>query len=411
MKLTKAQIDGFKYEGKKLAYGHSRDIRWDDKVSGLGVRIYPSGKKHFFLSYRTKGRKRLYTIGKYGDPLTLEMARKKAGILKAAIIDGEDPLRHRQEELAAPTVKELAKKYLSDHAERHKRPASVRADRAMIDNIILPRLGSRKVADITFADVDALHARLKATPHRANRVVALLSKMFALASTRWRDWSGLDHNPAKGIEKYPEESRERYLSAPELGALTKALTSHPNQSIANAIRLLILTGARRGEVLGATWDQFDLDEGVWVKPSAHTKQKREHRVPLNAPALQLLTEMRSATEGENTAESEFVFPAGRGNNHLTEIRKVWKTVCEEAGITGCRVHDLRHTYASILASSGLSLLVIGQLLGHTQQATTKRYAHFYDDPLREATNRVGALVDAAAKGESAEVVEIAGRKG
>ena len=411
MNLTKARIDSLKYKGAKLAHGHSRDIRWDDKVSGFGVRVYPSGKKHFVLSYRIKGCKRLFTIGKYGDPFTLEMARKKAGKLKGGIIDGDDPLRHRQEERAAPTVKELAKKYLSDHAERNKRPASVRADRTMIEKIILPHLGSRKVADITFADVDALHAKLKATPYRANRVVALLSKMFSLASTRWRDWSRLEYNPAKGIEKYPEESRERYLSPPELGAITKALTSHPNQSIANAIRLLILTGARRGEVLNATWDQFDLAAGVWVKPSAHTKQKKEHRVPLNAPALQLLTEMRDATKGENTADSEFVFPAGQGNNHLTEIRKVWKTVCNEAGITGCRIHDLRHTYASILASSGLSLLVIGQLLGHTQQATTKRYAHIQDDPLREATNRVGALVDAAAKGKTAEVVEIAGRKG
>ena len=411
MKLTKARIDAFKYQGAKLAHGHSRDIRWDDETSGLGVRIYPSGKKHFVLSYRTKGRKRLFTIGKYGDPFTLEMARKKAGKLKGEIIGGEDPLRHRQEERAAPTVKELAKKYLSDHAERHKRPLSVKHDRAMIDKIILPRLGSRKVADITFADVDTLHARLKATPYRANRVIALLSKMFSLASTRWREWTGLDHNPAKGIVRYPEEGRERYLSPPELGALTKALAEHPNQISANAIRLLVLTGARKGEVLGATWDQFDLDEGVWVKPSAHTKQKREHRVPLNAPALQLLTDMRSTTEGENTDDDEFVFPGGRGNSHLAEIKKVWKTVCNEAGIVGCRIHDLRHTYASILASSGLSLLVIGQLLGHTQQATTKRYAHIHDDPLREATNRVGTLVDAAANGKTAEVVEIAGRKG
>jgi integrase len=235
--------------------------------------------------------------------------------------------------------------------------------------------------------------------------------MFSLASTRWRDWSGLDHNPVKGIVRYPEEGRERYLSPPELGALTKALAKHPNQQIANSIRLLVLIGARKMEVLAAKWDQFDLQEGVWVKPSAHTKQKREHRVPLNAPALQLLTEMRSATEGENTAESEFAFPGGQGNSHLTEIKKVWKTVCEEAGIAGCRVHDLRHTYASILASSGHSLPIIGQLLGHTQQATTKRYAHFYDDPLREATNRVGSLVDAAANGKTADVVDMAGRKG
>lgn len=141
-----------------------------------------------------------------------------------------------------------------------------------------------------------------------------------------------------------------------------------------------------------------------MKPSAHTKQKREHRVPLSAPALQLLTEMRNATEGE------FLFPGNQKGKHLTDIKKFWGAVCETAEIKNCRVHDLRHSFAAILASSGLSLLIIGRLLGHTQEATTGRYAHLYDDPLREAADRVGRLVDAVANGKTAEVVELHDRK-
>ena len=144
-----------------------------------------------------------------------------------------------------------------------------------------------------------------------------------------------------------------------------------------------LTGARRGEVLAATWDQFDLDLGVWTKPGATTKQKTEHRIPLSAPARQLIAEL--------PRDSEYLFP-GRGSSHRVEIKYAWAAVCKKAGIKGARIHDLRHTYASLLASSGLSLPVIGALLGHTQAQTTLRYAHLLDDPLRKATETVGAIV-------------------
>jgi integrase len=211
--------------------------------------------------------------------------------------------------------------------------------------------------------------------------------MFSLA-TRWE--YRLD-NPVKGLHRNPEPKRTRYLSGEELRRLTNVLADHPNRQSANVIRLLLLTGARRGEVLNATWDQFDLEGGIWIKPSAHTKQKKEHRVPLSAAAKQLLCEMKA-----EAGESSHVFPGRVPGEPLREIKSFWSGVCRRAGLEDFRIHDLRHTYASILASAGLSLPVIGALLGHTQPNTTARYSHLFDDPLREATERVSDAVNGLA---------------
>jgi integrase len=193
--------------------------------------------------------------------------------------------------------------------------------------------------------------------------------------------------------------------------LGTALAAHPEKPSADAIRLLLLTGARRGEVLSATWDQFDLSGGTWTKPHTGTKQKREHRVPLSAPAMQLLAEIKTTADEENARrrrdgkpELVHVFP-GMNGRALTEIKKSWASVCKAAGISGVRIHDLRHSFASILASSGLSLPIIGRLLGHTQAATTQRYAHLMDDPLRAATEKAGAFIIGAGK-SGGEVVPL-----
>jgi integrase len=188
-----------------------------------------------------------------------------------------------------------------------------------------------------------------------------------------------------------EDRRERYLNPNELTRLVETLNEHPNRRAANAVRLLLLTGARRGEVLAGTWEQFDLEAGIWTKPSAHTKQKRSHRVPLSAPARALLDQIRTEAE-RSDVRSPFLFPGDVFGKPLSNIKLFWRSVCRRAGIEGLRLHDLRHQYASMLASAGLSLAIIGRLLGHTQPSTTARYAHLFDDPLREATERVGALV-------------------
>jgi integrase len=260
-----------------------------------------------------------------------------------------------------------------------------------------------------------MHRKITAhgTPTRANRAAALLSKMLNLAVR----WEMRAENPARGLERNHEEKRARYLAGDELRRLTEVLAAHPNQVAANAIRLLLLTGARRGEVLGASWDQFDLETGIWVKPSSHTKQKREHRIPLSAPVRLLLAEMKVTADQRaakvNQESCSFLFPAQRrtrgarhSGGHLAEIKGAWRAICALAGLSGVRVHDLRHSYASILASEGLSLPVIGALLGHTQPGTTARYAHLFDDPLRVATERVGAIVAGNGAKPAAEVIEL-----
>ncbi len=356
-------------------------ITYDDKIKGFGVRITAAGTKGFIFNYRVKGnrRERRYTIGGYPAPWTVQGARKKADALKRDVDNGKDPMGDLHAERGAPTMADLTDRYLKDHAVKKR---SERDDKSIISNIVTPGLGRLKVADVRYADIDRLHRKMKATPYRANRTVSLLSKMFSLAIK----WDMRTDNPAKGIERYPEEKRERFLSTDEIQRLSAALADQPNQTAANAVRLLMLTGARRGEVLSATWDQFDLAGGVWTKPSAHTKQRKEHRVPLSAPAIQLLTEIAETTDGDH------VFPGRNSEEPLTDLKAFWARVCKAAKITGVRVHDLRHSYASILASHGYSLPMIGALLGHTQPATTARYAHLYDEPLREATERVGAVV-------------------
>jgi integrase len=336
-------------------------------------------------------------------------ARKEAERLRQEIDRGIDPLAKRQAEREAPTVGELADRYLAEHAEALRRDESGElvpkkrtgaADRKMIDRHIRPRLGTRKVKDIRFADIDRLHREIsKTAPYVANRVASLLSKMFTL-SIRWEMRSD---NPAKGIDRNSEPKRKRYLAGDELRRLTEALASHLNPAAANAIRLLLLTGARRGEVLGATWDQFDLTAGRWTKPSSHTKRKEEHEVPLSAPARQLLVEMKAAADRDALKRrrdpSPYVFPAcpGASSGHMTEIKKSWAAICKAAQIEGVRVHDLRHTYASVLASAGLSLPVIGALLGHTQMQTTQRYAHLFEDPLWAATEKAAAAIATAGR--------------
>jgi integrase len=267
----------------------------------------------------------------------------------------------------------------------------------MWEKIVLPRLGQTRVRDVTHQQIDALHAEVGRTrPVRANRVVEVLRKAFNLAIR----WGWRTDNPASGVHRNQEERRARYLTAAEIARLSEALAAHPERVSANAIKLLMLTGARRGEVLTARWEMFDLVAGVWVKPSAHTKQRKEHRVPLSAPALQLLRDMRTA--GADT----YVFP-GRHGGPLTDVKRTWQSVTAGAGIRDCRLHDLRHTYASLLASAGLSLPIIGALLGHTQTQTTARYSHLQDDPLRAATEHVGSVINAYINGtEAAGTVQL-----
>jgi integrase len=394
------------------ADGKAQRIDYDTEVKGFGLRVTKGGARSFILNYRVHGVERRYTIGSFPD-WGVSAAREEAKRLKRLVDQGRDPMGERHEDRAAPTVNELLDRYLVEHAPR-KRERSRQEDESLIRQWIRPDLGNKRVADLRHVDVERLHRKITAhgTPTRANRTAALLSKAFSLAVR----WEMRPDNPAKGIERNTEEKRNRYLAGDELRRLTEALSVYPNQGAANAIRLLLLTGARRGEVLGASWDQFNLEDGVWTKPASFTKQNKLHRVPLSAPARLVLAEMRAAADRRaaetNRQPPPFLFPAQRrargarqGPGHMVEVKGAWRAICELAGLSGVRVHDLRHTYASILASAGLSLPIIGSLLGHSNQSTTQRYSHLLDDPLRAATERVGQIVTGSDK-PAAEVIEL-----
>lgn len=360
-------------------------ITYDTEIKGFGLRVTVKGAQAFVLNYRVGGRERRYTIGAYPD-WSVAAAREEAKRLKRLVDHGHDPMGERHAYRAIPTVADLAGRYLEEYAVR-KVPRAQKDDRAMLEKLVLPMIGQIKVHEVRREDIDRLHREVSLTrPVRANRMAQLLSKMFNLGIR----WEYRSDNPVKGIHRNAEHKRTRYLSSEELQRLTSVLASHSNQKSANVIRLLLLTGARRGEALNATWDQFDLTAGLWIKPSAHTKQKKEHRVPLSAAAIKLLSDLRG-----NRSTSPFVFPGRTSNEPLTDIKNFWANVCSKAQLADCRIHDLRHTYASILASSGMSLPIIGALLGHTQPNTTARYSHLFDDPLREATERVGSVVTAS----------------
>ena len=367
-------------------------------VSGFGVRITANGVTAFVMAYRnTGGRSRILTIGRYGG-WSVEAARKRAKELRQAIDAGVDPLEEKQADRSAPTVAQLCDDYIKDHLPK-KRALSQEGDKKMITRFILPRLRNHKVADVTFGQIDALHRSMASTPYQANRVAALLSKMFSLAIR----WQYRTDNPAKGIERYPEEPRKRYLKNEELTRLTAALDGAADQRSANVIRLCLLTGCRVGEALSAQWEHLDLDVGRWVKPAHTTKQKATHEAPLSDAAVTLLKRILSDAPTAGASVGPFVFPGRVHGTHHDNIKRFWWGIRTDADLAWLRIHDLRHTYASILASAGASLPMIGALLGHTQPAKTARYAPLHDSPPRRLTEQFGHVVNGTAP---AEVVPI-----
>ena len=326
-KLTKSQID------RLGSNGGPDTIHWDASLPGFGVRVKASGAKSFVVQYRNRmsGRSCRRTIGQYGPLMSFTEAKEAARRILSDAARGADPVEEFHARRAAPTVGHLAERYLEEHAIPKKRPGSVRNDRSMLDLHILPRLGRRKAFEVSAEDVQTLHNSLRATPYQANRTLALLSKMLSLA-VRWRL---RPDNPAVGIEKYAEEKRYRWLSDAELARLTKGLDEHPNQIAADAIRLQLLTGARIGEVLSAEWRDFDLDRGVRIKPSHHTKQKRTEHLPLSRATVALVAEMK-VKRGD---KSRFLCPGRSALAPISDLKAFWRSVTAAAGLEDYRIHD------------------------------------------------------------------------
>lgn len=386
-KITKTLVNNIRLEGSA-----QRQYFWDTDLRGFGIAVYSSGRKSYVVQYRNReDRTRRLKIGQAGA-LTPEQARSEARQILAAVDRGEDPLEERQEEREAPTMEELAERYMREHALPKKKLSSVQRDESILRVILIPALGRRKVADVTRADVARLHHSLHKTPVQANRTVGLLSKMMNLAE-RW----GLrpDHsNPCRHIDKYRERARERYLSKEELARLGKTLdeaerTGSVPDNILLVLRLLLFTGCRRGEIQKLRWEEVDLDRGILHLKDSKTGPKI---IPLSRPALELLV---SAPRFEG---NPYVCAGERGSHVTTVLDKYWKIVRTTAQLEDLRLHDLRHTFASIGVAGQLGLPVIGRLLGHTQMATTQRYAHLATDPLRAASDLIARELEAALAG-------------
>jgi integrase len=387
------------------AAGRKSPIFMDDEVIGFGVQVRETGRKSFTLDYTFEGRRRRFFIGDFPDWSTVA-ARDQAKQIKRQVDQGIDPLAIRDERRAAPTVRHLVERYFEEHLPRLAIDTASDC-RSMMNAFVLPAWGNRKVIDIRRSDVDHLLVEVakgrprprkvktkqkrykplqpsRPTPGRANRVGDTIRKMFNLAIR----WEMRTDNPAAGFIRNPENPRERFLNLDEITKVSDLLANHSNQLMANIIRLLMLTGARRGEVLNARWEQFDLEHGVWTKPAATTKQRRMHRAPISAAAVQLLRTIRATIPDD----CPWVFPGYAKGKPVHEVKRFWQSIREQAGIPDVRIHDLRHTFASLLVSGGMSLPMIGRLLGHTQVQTTHRYAHLFDDPLRVGLQQVDELL-------------------
>lgn len=364
---------------------------WDSELKGFGVVTLPSGRRTYCIQYRNPQRiLKRYKIGVHGQ-VTTEEARILAKQRLGQIAQGEDPAEQKKQVALLPTMGDLALNYIERHGYK-KRPGSLKGDQGLLKNVILPALGRLTVPNVTRRDIELIHKNFQSTPYKANHALRLLSKMFNLAIS----WGWRNDNPVANIPKYQEEKRDRWLTQDELDRLWEVLERHSNCMTAYVFKFLILTGARKGEALGATWDQIDLEKGVWTKPSHLTKQKKKEHLPLSEKAIEVLQIVKKRTP----KGSLHVFPGRIEGQPLKEIKTLWKSVLKEAKLENVRIHDLRHTHASHLVSSGLSLSIVGKLLGHTQASTTQRYAHLADEPLRQAVELFGSKIKKSALRET-----------
>jgi integrase len=388
MRLTEKRIRDAKADGTET-------FLWDDEVPGLAVRVRASSKS-YVLRYRVGGGRRASqrrsALGKC-SVLSLSAARAMAREYLLEVAKGGDPFGQRRAKRDAATVADLFDRYLSDHARPNKKPRSVEEDERLIRLHLSPAFGRRKVAEVTRGEIDRWHKSMKATPGAANRARALLSKAMNLAEV-W-GWRPDGSNPVRHIKRFKEsEGAERFLSPAEMRALGEGLRGYEADGgspyAAAAIRLLALIGARKSEVLSLRWDHVDFEAARLNLPDSKTGKKA---IPLNAAALAVLADL------PRIASNPHVFPGGTADGHIVDLKRPWMLVRERAGLTDVRLHDLRHSFASLGAGSGMGLPIIGALLGHKEARTTQRYAHLADDPLRAASEAIGGQVAAALAGD------------
>jgi integrase len=380
-------------------------ILFDDELPCFALRVKPSGARSWLVQYRNaQGRSRKLTLGRY-PATTAEEARRRALSTLAAVQGGADPAERKKAALREPTVTEFAAEYLARHAEPKKKPASLRNDRAMFANHVLPKLGALKLSAVNPRDVARLHHAIGETaPIAANRVAALLSKMFNLAA-RWGALPPGHPNPVHGLERFRERKVQRALTLDEvrrlgatLAAAERERTELPGALLAT--RLLMLTGCRMSEILRLRWDDVDVAGAALVLRDSKTG---ERRVPLGAAAVQVLAEARERA-GDT---SEWVCPGKDAGRPLVGLFKAFARIRRRAGLEDVRVHDLRHAFASLGVDTGFGLPVVGAILGHRESRTTARYAHVGRTAAHEAADRIAGTLAAALDGRpSAQVTAL-----
>jgi integrase len=374
-RLTKQLIDETPFPAAGQVFVRDTPLR------GFALRV-TQGRKSFILEKRIRGRMRRLTLGPYG-PLTVDQARKLAAMHVGAIAQGDDPAQVRQDRLHEPTFGDLTAQYLERHAPRKR---SGRDDQGMLTSH-LAVFRTRKLTDLNRNDVARLHAQVGETaPYRANRLVALLRKMFNLA----RDW-GLHagENPATRIQMFSEESRDRFVQPEELPRLFQAIAEEADPAVRAVVLTALLTGARRTEVLTMRWDEVSLTRAEWRIPQ--TKAGRPHLLPLPHA---LVATLRSLSRVEG---NPYVFVGQHGVGHLHDMKRAWERIRMKAGIRDVRFHDLRRTVGSWLAGSGESMPLIGTVLNHRDVSTTAIYARLNLDPVRQALERnASRMLEAAA---------------
>jgi integrase len=414
LKLTKRVVDA-------AARAGGRYVLWDSALRGFGVVVSPSGTKTFIVRYRPKrrsGPKRYVTLGRYG-PVTVERARDKALKILGAVANGDDPAANLAEDKMSVTVAEAVENFLAEHVLTKRKPTTMALYAHLARKYIGPALGGHRLKDVTKADVARFHNSMRAKPYTGNRALAMLGSLYTWAGRR-----GLvpeEFNPTKRLEKFRESRRERFLGSDELQRLGEALRAAETTGIpweieetrptakhapkpdkrltvvspfaVAAIRLLLFTGCRRGEILNLRWEEVDFQRGVAMLRDSKTGRKP---VLLGAPALRVLADLPRV--------GPYVIVGEDPTKPRVGLKRPWDAIRKRAGLQGVRIHDLRHSFASRGAGAGLGLPVIGRLLGHSQPSTTARYAHLADDPLRRASDIISQQI-AGAMGETVARLE------
>ncbi|MDD9996688.1 MAG: tyrosine-type recombinase/integrase [Rhodospirillaceae bacterium] len=358
-------------------------VFWDRELTGFGVRIYPSGGKVYVAQARGPDGPKRVTVGRH-RVIGAEQARQRAALVIARVKAGESPVPEplAAKQGAGPTVGELAERFLEEYAVVRYKPGTLAWTRTVVRRYIVPELGKLALAAVERTQVRELHHRLSHTPSIANMVVRTLSLMYRLAE----DWGLVSEgcNPCRSVVRYPQRKRERFLTDEEFIRLGQVLDEVEKQGGASpaavaAIRLLMLTGCRKSEIITLRWEHVAIDAGELRLPDSKTGPRVISLPPM---AVTLLAGL------PREPDSPWVIPGRYPGTHLRDLADAWKVIRTRAGLVDVRIHDLRHSFASRALALGESLPMIGKLLGHSQVETTARYAHLARDTVHESAARV-----------------------